>query len=180
MNITIVNHQHHETLTWGAMVTKYSCTGLDMWGVCSVQGRGVRSYNGLLTVLQNLFRSIQAEDWVEMLETSQQLTFLQLTGGCIKRRFKKQISIYVSICMYEDKIYKDNFISSMSGIREIWWKTDLKQKMDKNNWLQIFTFQSEDWKDMESLRKYALTSLICIATCSIPPQQQEPVKLHHD
>ena len=80
--------------------------------VRGVRGRGVRSYNGLLTVLQNLFRSIQAEDWVEMLETSQQLTFLQLTGGCIKSIFKKQISIYlsISICMYGDKIYKDNLI----------------------------------------------------------------------
>ena len=93
------------------MVTKYSCPGLDMRPVYGPRCQVLPAYNGLLTVLQNLFRSIQAEDWVEMLETSQQLTFLQLTGGCIKRRFKKQISFYsICLCEYEIYINKGNLI----------------------------------------------------------------------
>ena len=95
MNITIVNHQPHMQHRHEGQWSLNTPALVDVTGhVRGVRGRGVSSYNGLLTVLQNLFRSIQAEDWVEMLETSQQLTFLQLTGVCIKRRFKKKISEY--------------------------------------------------------------------------------------
>ena len=149
-----------------------------MWGVygAAVSGHTMVSLQFYKTFSEVFRRKTGSRCW-KPVNSSHFYNLLEFASKEDSRN--KYLSMYLFVCMkikyIKTILYLQCQESDRYGERQTW-----NRKWIKNNWLQIFTFQSEDCKDMESLRKYALTSLICIATCSIPPQQQEPVKLHHD
>ena len=98
------------------MVTKYSCTGLDMRPVygAAVSGLTMVSLQFYKTFSEVFRRKTGSRCW-KPVNSSHFYNLLEVASKADSRN--KYLSMYLFVCMKIKYMYKDNFVFSISGIR---------------------------------------------------------------